>query len=250
MPWATNPGLTNEVVYTLSIDCSGGGLVCDALDAYSDVQVALVDGAGDVDIDVSGGTLQFLQDGTQDVGSGPQPSYATVNAADLTFAEIPFVGEPMTEQGVVFALTNPIIASAGGALTMGGSYPISVAVDYSAIADVVGPVDAWVPDIVVTPQSVTLTGTLKVVAIAPDDTIFYRIENLTGSLMVSNPTTLLGESVTVNVIADMTLNLQGNNLTQTVPGGQVPGLGGWGLTLLAGALALAGARVSRARSRS
>jgi hypothetical protein len=247
VPWATLPGLTNEVVYTLSIDCAGGGLVCTALDAYSDVQVATVAGAGDLEVDIVAGTLQFLQDGTQDVGGGPQPSYATVDAQDLSFAEIPFVGAPVTDEGVVFALTNPVF-STGGPLFV-GSYPISAVVDYSAIADIVGPVDAYVPEIVVAPQGVTLNGTLAILGLSPGGGVFYQIQDLTGTLLVSNPTTLLGEEVTVNVVAELTLNLQGN----TSSGGgvsELPALGAWGAALLAGAIALTGARLGRARTRS
>jgi hypothetical protein len=253
LPWATNSGLTNEVVYTLSIDCVDPGLVCAALNGYSDVQVATVIGLGDIDMDLVGGTLQFLQDGTQDVGAGPQASYTTVNASDLTFAAIPFVGAPETEDGVVFALTNPIF-SAGGPLLI-GSYPVSANVDYSAIADIVGVVDAYVPDIVVTPQTVAVNGTLKIIAIGGGGGVFYRLEDLTATMNVAHPTTLLDEDVTVNVTADMTLNLEGNTIS---PGGGtsvLPALGGWGVLLLAGGLALlgrrlTGARLARGRNRS
>lgn len=247
-PWATQSALTNEIVYTLSIDCPTGGLVCDALDAYSDVQVATATGLGDLDLSLVAGTVQFLQDGIQDVGSGPQPSFATVDASDLTFAEIPFVGAPQTELGVTFALTNPVISAGGGPLTV-GSYPISAVVDYSGYADIVGPVDAHAPEIVVTPQSVTLNGTLRILAIIGSG-VAYRIEDMTASMMVSNPTTLLGEDVTVHVTADMTLNLGGNTIS---PGGGIsnlPTLGGWGMTLLAAGIAMAGRRLAQARNRS
>jgi len=246
--WITNSSFTNEVVYTLSIDCVDPGLVCEALDAYSDVQVAELFGEGELDMDLGAGTFQFLQDGTQDVGSGPQPSFVTVEADDLSFAEIPFVGSPMTEQGVVFALSDPVV-SAGGALAV-GSYPISAVVDYSAIADIVGPVDAYVPEIVLDPQSITLNGTLAVLAISPGGGVFYQIQNLTGTLMVSNPTTLLGEDVTVHVTAEMTLNLQGSSISAGGPGSALPALGDLGVVLLASGIALAGARLARARSRS
>lgn len=233
-PWATLLNETNEVVYTLDISCTTGGLVCDALDAYSDVQVASVSGSGEVDIDRVAGTLQFLQDGTQDVGSGPQASHAQVDASDLTFAEIPFVGEPVTQDGVVFALSNPLF-DAGGPLAP-GTYPLSAVVSYSALADIIGPVDAWVPEIVVTPQNVTVEGNLVVLALLATNEIFYRFEDVTATMMVSNPTTLLGESVTVTVTADMTLNLAGN----TFQGFPVPALGGWGVALAIAGLGISG----------
>lgn len=239
-PWAMLEQETNEVVYTLAISCTTGGLVCDALDAYSDVQVATLSGSGEVDIDSVAGTLQFLQNGIEDVGSGPQAAYADVAATDMTFAEIPFVGQPMTQDGVVFALSNPLF-DAGGPLAT-GSYPVSALVSYSALADIIGPVDAWVPKIVVTPQDVTVNGTLRVLALLGNGEIFYRLEDLTATMVIANPTTLLGESVTVTVTADMTLNLVGNTL-QGVP---APGLGGWGLALLIAGLSAAG--VARVRT--
>lgn len=245
VPWASQGALTNEITYTLSIDCAGGGIVCNALNAYSDVQVATATGAADLDLDLVAGTLQFQQDSTQDVGAGPQAAFATVDASDMTFASIPFVGAPMTEQGLVFALTNPVI-SAGGPLSV-GSFPITAVVDYSAIADIVGPVDAHVPDIVVTPQAVTLTGTLDILAITSGGGIFYQITDLSGGLMVSNPTTLLGETVTVNVTADMILNLGGNTISGGGGSSTLPALGGWGVTLLVVGVGLAGARLSRRR---
>ncbi|MEE2673365.1 MAG: hypothetical protein VX466_06205, partial [Myxococcota bacterium] len=66
-PWGMLESGPNEVVYTLDISCTGVGLVCGALDAYTDVQVATLSGSGEIDIDATAGTLQFVQDGTQDV---------------------------------------------------------------------------------------------------------------------------------------------------------------------------------------
>ena len=238
-PWETLLAEPNEVVYTLDISCVGGGLVCGALDAYEDVQVATVSGSGEVDIDAAAGTLQFQQNGSQDVGAGLQSAYAQVDATDLTFAEIPFIGEPMTESGVVFALSNPLF-SAGGAIAP-GSYPLSAVVSYSALADIVGPVDAWVPEIVVTPQDVTVDGTLFVLALLPNGQIYYRLQDLTATMVVSNPTTLLGESVTVTVTAEMTLNLTGN----TLEGVPAPGLGGWGLAIVIAVVGAVGVAATR-----
>ena len=240
-PWILLSGAPNEVVYTLDITCAGAGLVCGALDAYSDVQVATLSGSGEIDIDSTAGTLQFLQDGTQDVGSGPQASYTQVDASDLTFAEIPFVGAPMTTNGVVFGLSNPLF-DAGGAVNP-GSYPISAVVSYSGLADIVGPVNAWMSEIVVTPQDVTVNGTLVILALLTSGEIYYRLEDLTATMVVSNPTTLLGESVTVTVTAEMTLNLVGN----TFVGLPVPGLGGFAMLLLIAGLAATG--VSSVRTR-
>jgi len=238
-PWETLLDETNEVVYSLDISCVGGGLVCAALDAYEDVQVATLSGSGEIDIDTTAGTLQFQQNGSQDVGVGLQPAYTQVDASDLTFAEIPFVGEPTTENGVVFALSNPLF-SVGSAITP-GTYPVSAVVSYSALADIVGPVDAWVPEIVVTPQDVTVDGTLQVLALLPDGQIYYRLLDLTATMVVSNPTTLLGESVTVTVTAEMTLNLTGN----TLEGVPAPGLGGWGIAIVIAALGAGGVATAR-----
>lgn len=244
LPWSDRPTFVNRVDYTLDISCSGTGLVCEALDAYTDTQLASVSGSGEVDLDLVAGTLQFLQDGTQDVGSGPQASYATLDVADLVFAEIPFVGAPATEGGVVFALANPIF-DAGTPLSV-GTHPISVLVSYAALADIVGPVDAYIPEIQQGPTDVLLSGELEVTALLPGGGIAYSLNDLTGTLQVSNPTTLLGEDVVVTVTADMTLNLSGNNFT---PGfTPLPALGGWASAGLCGALAGLGAAMLRRRT--
>lgn len=233
-PWKTLEEEINEVVYTLDISCPSPGLVCNALDAYSDVQIATLSGSGEIDIDAAAGTLQFLQSGSQDVGAGPQPAYARVDATDLTFAEIPFVGAPVTQGGVVFAITDPLY-TAGGSLAP-GFYPVSATVSYSASADIVGPVDAWLPEILVTPQDISVEGTLRIIALLGTGEIYYRLQDLTGTMVVSNPTTLLGESVTLTVTADMTLNLTGNTF-QGIPS---PALGDFGMAVLIAGLGAAG----------
>jgi hypothetical protein len=238
-PWSTQPGAINTVVYTLDIDCAAAGLVCELLDTYSDVQIASLAGDGQLDFDVIAGTLRFLQNGSQDAGSGLQPAYIQTTASNLTFAEIPFVGEPMTVDGVVFALSDPVF-DAGGP-TPPGNYPIAATVSYSALADIIGPVDAYLPGIVVTPQDVVLGGTLEVIAAIASGEIFYRLRDMTATLVVSNPTTLLGESVTVTVTAELTLNLSGN----TFEGIPTPGLGGWSIAVLLVGVGITGMAAAR-----
>lgn len=248
-PWSPNSAHPNEVVYTLDISCAGVGIVCDALDAYSDTQVAGFDGEGTIEVDFAAGTFHFLQDGSQDLndGVGPRPAYASLEVQDLTFAEIPFVGAPTTDAGVIFALTNPIFDTGGAPLTV-GPHPVSAVVSYSAVADIVGPVDAYLPELALQPADVTLSGTLVVLALPPGGGIVYRIDDLTGSLQVSNPTTLLGEDVVVTVTTDLTLNLSGQSIS---PGGvsSLPALGGSGTAALVVGLAAIGAWQSRRRHR-
>lgn len=244
LPWSDRPTFLNRVDYTIDISCSGGGLVCAALDGYADTQFASVSGSGDLELDVAAGTLRFLQDGTQDLGSGPQPSYATLDVADLVFAEIPFVGAPETRDGIIFALTNPLF-DAGTPLAV-GRYPVSAVVSYGAFADIVGPVDAYLPEIRQGPSDVTLSGELEITALLPGGGIAYSLNDLTGTLQVSNPTTLLGEDVIVTVTADMSLNLSGNNFA---PGfTPLPALGGWASAALGGLLASVGTAALRGRA--
>jgi hypothetical protein len=246
VPWSTSSGVgPNQVVYTIDISCPTGGLVCDALDAYSDQQTAELTGNGFVEFDQPAGTLQFLTDGFVDLldGMGPRLTYTSAVAENLLFEAIPFVGAPETEGGAVFGLTNPVF-DAGGPLSP-GLYPISAVVSYTAIADIVGPVDAYLPELILTPSDVPLTGTLEVVAIPPN-LIFFVVRDLVGSMNVQNPTTLLGEDVVVSVTADMTLNLRGS-LPGPPPSG-LPALGTTGVGLLVAALAFAGARLGRSRS--
>lgn len=243
-PWETAPQGPNQVVYTLDLICTTGGLVCDALDAYSDQQTAELVGAGELDVDVSGGTLRFLTDGFADLfdGVGPRPIYTKAAASDLIFEPIPFIGAPATESGVVFGLTAPLFEA--GVPLSPGLYPISAVVSYSAIADIVGPVDAYLPALLLAPSDVTLSGTLEVVTLLQDGLV-YAIRDMTASINVQNPTTLLGENVTVSVTADLTMNLVGfvGGAPTTAA---APGLGGFGVGALVLALGLAGTLASRA----
>lgn len=234
VPWSTSNAFgPNEVVYTIDLICTSGGLVCNALDAYVDQQTAALTGTGTIDLNLAAGTFQFQQDGVVDLmdGQGNRATYLEVAASDLSFAEIPFIGAPQTEGGMVFALTDPIF-DAGEPVVIGQPYPVSALVSYSAIADIVGPVNAYLPELLLPPSDVMLSGTLELQVDTPQ-TLIYTLSNMTASFTVQNPTTLLGEDVIVSVTADMTLNLEG--LYGSAPNA-VPALGPAGIAALAAAL--------------
>lgn len=241
-PWEAFGG-TNEVVLTLDIDCAGGGLVCDVLDAYTDTQTATLTGEGEVRFDLAAGTFQFLQDGTVDLmdGMGLRPAYATLQASDVTFAEIPFVGAPETRDGSLFALSDAPIAT-GGPLTP-GDHPFSAVVSYSSLADIVGPVDAYLPYLAVEPTDVALTGVLRVLSVSPAG-VSYQLRDVMGTLDAQNPTTLLGEDVVVSVSAQMTMNLVGVVPVRIA----VPALSASSLVLLVMGMAACGAIACRPRT--
>ena len=215
--WLVAPGVgPNEVTYTVDIVCTTGGLVCDALDGYQDAQTASLTGLGRLDLDPDAGTLQFLSDGSENLdGMGLVPVFTRVFQTDLDFAAIPFIGAPQVREGRVFATGNPVIAL-GGALSP-GDHPFSVAIPYAALADVIGPVDAWLPTLEVAPGDVTLSGTLRVLGISPIGTVTYEIRDVSASLLVQNPAQLLGEDVVVEVTTELTMNLVGSTNTALVP---------------------------------
>ncbi len=226
-PWQTDVAVgPSDVEITLDLLCMGGGLVCDLLDSYADTQTAVLSGSGDIDIDDVADTIQFQQDSSQDLGMGPIPAYSTTTASDLTFAEIPFTGIPMTEAGVVFGTTNPPISVPGLDLTAPGNYPFSGAVDYAMIADVVGDLDVQIPMLISTPSSVTLSGVLTVL---PNGSVELR--DVIGTLNFQDTVALLGEIPTLVVDADLTLNVSVELPPIIIP---IPALSRGGLVMLAG----------------
>jgi len=242
-PWQTDAVVgPSEVDITLDLLCMGGGLVCDLLDSYADTQTAGLSGGGDIDIDDVADTLQFQQDSSQDLGMGPIPAYATTTASDLTFAEIPFTGVPMTQAGVVFATTNPPISVPGLDLTAPGNYPFSGAADYAVIADIVGDLDVYIPMLIVPPGSLTLSGVLTV---RPDGAVELR--NVVGTLNYQDTVALLGEMPTLMVDSDLTLNISVETPPIMIP---IPALSRGGLVLLvASMIAAAGSSAVRPAAR-
>jgi hypothetical protein len=198
-------------------------------------------GAGTVDVDGNSDTIQFQQDSIQDLkdGAGPRPAYATTAASDVDFAAIPLVGVPSLRSAVVFALTNPGISTPGLDLGTPGDTSFSATISYSAIADVVGDLDLEIPEILVPPDAISVTGTLRVLAGGGSE-----LRNVSGTFAFQTLTTLLAEDVTVDVTAVLTLNL----LLEPPPPVPVPAMPAWMLGLAGAGLLAAAAMARRQRS--
>jgi hypothetical protein len=226
-----------EVDFTLEISCPADSFVCELIngstggDRYSDTQTSAMSGAGTLQVDASNELIQFDSDGTQDVGSGPQPAYFTLSGTDMTFVSIPFAGVPEIANPLVFALTNPPIDVPGLAGLDPGDYPFSQTMSYAALADVVGDLEFILPGIVVPPDDVLVSGVLRVLGdVDQDGKIDCRLGNLRGEFAYQVPSTIGGEPVTIEVSGRLTGNL--------IP--PVPALGPVGLVLLSMLLSVAG----------
>lgn len=219
-PWQTDSAVgSSDVSVTLDLVCIGGGLVCDLIDQYEDTQTASLSGVGEIDVDDVTNTIQFQQDSSQNLGLGLIPAYSTLLAGDLTFAEIPLTGVPMTESGVIFAITNPAVSVPGLDLTAPGDYAFTGAIDYAMIADIVGDLDLLIPMLISTPDTVTLSGVLRVLAVGD-----VEIRNATGTLNFQETVSLLGEMPTLVVTAALTLNLS-VDVPLAIPALSPPGVG-------------------------
>jgi hypothetical protein len=238
--WQTDAGVgPNEIVFTLDLTCSNPGFVCDLIDGYSDQDTSLITGNGGLQIDDLLDEIQFDQDSVQDVGSGTQPAYLTMAGSDLTFANIAFAGVPEITNLLVFALSNPIISVPGFLLETPGDYPFSQSISYSGLGTVIGNLEFVLgPNIIVPPTDVVVSGTLRVLGdIDFDAKIEYELIDLTGTFGFQNATTIGGESVLINLTADMTANLSGETDDPNPQIIDVPMLGAPGLLVLASALA-------------
>jgi hypothetical protein len=173
------------------------------------------------------------------VGAGAQPIYNLLTGSNMTFASIPFAGVPEITSLLVFATTDPPLDVVGLSLLQPGDYPLSGSVDYASLGDVVGDLELILPDIVVPPQTVMLSGTLRVLGdVDADDLVEYEVRDLTASLALQFPGLIGGENVDVDVVSTLTANLSGEAAAPIL----VPLLGGAGLWLLAGGLTLVGGR--------
>ena len=243
--WQTDAGVgSNSLAVTLQISCLSGSFTCSLIDGYADTQLSSLSGSGDLALDVPLGLIQFETDGDENWGTGPQPVYHRLSGSLLTFASLPFAGVPQIANTQVFAAAAPLIPIPGFQNLGPGDYPFTQSIPYASLADVVGDMELNVPDIVVSPQSVTVTGTLRMLGdIDFDGFAEYQLINLSAVLSVQQPGNIGGEPVTLSVTSALTSNLSGEVEIPVA----LPALGGAGLFLLSGGLALVGARAARRR---
>jgi hypothetical protein len=233
--WTTSPAVgPNQIVYTLDLTCPNPGFVCDLIDGYSDQDTSAATGLGSVEVDDGLDQIQFLSDSTQDVGSGPQDGYTTLTGTDVAFANIPFAGVPEITNLLVFALTNPQIPASGLDLSTPGDTPFSQTINYSGSGLVTGDLEFILgPNIIVPPADILVSGTFRSLGdVGSNGTLDYEIRDMTATFALQNLTTIGGENVTVDVTANMTLNLAGEVGTPV----NVPLMGPIPLALLAGML--------------
>jgi len=249
LPWTTDTGVgPNQVVYTVTLDCPNVGFVCDQIDGYQEQDTSQVSGGAGFALDRLAETIQFETDSSQDVGAGLQDAYLTLVGSDLVFPNIAFAGVPEITDVLVFALTNPLVAVPGVGLLVPGDYPFSQTIGYSGSGTVVGDLEFILgPDIVVPQDDIVVNGILRVLGDTDSNgTVEYEIRDVVGSFSLQSVATIGGESVGVDVSADMTLNLSGE---LAGAGAVVPALGPAGLFGLAGCLLLANAVAGRRRWR-
>jgi len=247
--WQTDANVgPSTVSYTLTFTCTGPAAVCDPLNAYSDTQVSTLDDAATLQLDDLADTLQFDQDGTQDLGdgNGPIPTYLALAGSDMTFAGLALFGVPEVVNPIVFSADQPLVPLAGLELLPAGTYPISTTMSWGGIADVVGDLALLVPTIVVTPTAVSVTGTLEILGdVDSDGAVEYEIRDLQASTVSTDQYTESGLVVDVHVAASLVANLSGE-IAAPAP---VPALGAPALAALAALLASAGGAVAARRER-
>ena len=243
--WATDPIVgTSEVDVTIGISCPAMTFTCSLIDGYGDTQTSTVTGSGTVLIDELLDEIQFETDSMQDVGAGLQPAYVTMSGTPLAFASIPFAGMPEITNLLIFALSNPALATPGLALLPPGDYPFSGTVDYGSTAEVIGDLELILPDIVVPAQAVSLSGTLRILGdVDMDSFVEYEIVDYTASVTIQFPGNIAGEPVDITVTSDLVANLSGEVAGPVL----VPALGDWARIFLA--LAMAGGAMLVIRSR-
>lgn len=241
--WQTDAAVgSSSLAVTLQVSCLSGSFTCSLIDGYADTQYSSLSGSGDLAVDAPLGLIQFESDGNLDWGTGPQPVYHLLSGSLLTFASIPFAGVPEIANSQVFAAAAPLIPIPGFQSLGPGDYPFTQSIPYASLADVVGDMELNVPDIVVSPQSVTVTGTLRMLGdVDSDGFAEYELLNLSAVLSVQQPGNIGGEPVTLSVTSALTSNLSGEVESPVA----LPALGGAGLFLLSGGLALVGARAAR-----
>jgi hypothetical protein len=242
--WTTDDAVgPNRVDFRLQLSCPDAGLVCSLIDGYDDTQTSTTTGGATLDLDAGSDVLLFDSDSTQDVGAGAQPAYLTLQGSDLTFANVPFAGVPELVNVLVFALSSPPVAVPGLSLAVPGDTPFSETFSYSGLADVFGDLEFILPGIVVPPDDVVLSGVVRVLGdVDMDGFTEIELRGVTGTFALQNQTTIEGASVTVDVTADLEMNLSGEVEGAPSP---VPSASTASLLGLAGLLLASGRRARR-----
>ena len=123
-----------------------------------------------------------------------------------------------------------------------GVYPFSQSIPYASLADIVGDLELNVPDIVMPPQSVLVTGTYRVYGdLDLDGNVEYEIQNLSAALSLQQAGNIGGEPVTIAITSALTANLSGEVAAPVA----LPALGPAATLMLSGVLAWAGLRAAR-----
>ena len=241
--WVTDVGVgTSQLNVTIQVACPAMSFVCSLVDGYADTRVSNLSGSGGLMVDAASGILQFETDGLQDWGVGPQPVFALMSGTGMTFDSIPFAGAPQIASLLVFASADPLIPIPGFMNLGPGDYPFSQSIPYASLANIVGDLELNVPDIVMTPQSVLVTGTYRVYGdFDLDGNIEYEVQNLSAALSLQQPGNIGGEPVTIAITSALTANLSGEVAAPVA----LPALGGLATLLLSGTMALMGLRATR-----
>lgn len=249
-PWATDAAVgPNEVDVTIQIACPAAGFVCSQVDGYSDTQTSTLTGGATFLLDETNAQIQFDMDDTQDVGSGPQDTYLTMAGTDLTFAGIPFAGIPEIINLFVFSVTSPVIDVPGLDIGTPGDYAFSTTLDYASVSETTGDLEFILPDIVLSPTAVVVSGTFRVLGdIDTDGMVEYEIRDIAATLALQTNGTIGGEAVTIDVTADLTANLSGEVMGP--PPEEVPALGTIATGVLMAGLVGLGVRAQRGRERA
>ncbi len=218
--WQTDAAVgPSEVSYTLSFTCTGPAAVCDPLNAYSDTQISTLGGAATLQLDPVADTLQFDPDGTVDLGDGmgPVPTHLALSGSDMTFAGLALFGIPEVESPLVFSVDQPLIPLTGLELLPPGTYPISSTMSWGGVANVVGDLALLIPEIVVTPAPVAVTGTLEILGdVDTDGLIEFEIRNLQATTSSTDQYVEGTIVVDVEVTAVLVAHLSGE-VAGTVP---------------------------------
>ena len=195
--WATDPAVgASDLDVTIQISCAAPSFVCSLVDGYADTQTSSLSGSGGLLVDAPLGTLRFETDGLQDWGTGPQPVYNLFSGGSMIFASVPFAGVPQIASLLVFASSDPLIPVPGFFDLGPGDYPFSQSVPYGLLADIVGDMELNVPDIVSPPQSILLTGTLRILGdIDLDGMVEYELTQFSAVQSLQQPGNIGGELV-------------------------------------------------------
>ncbi|MCS5636032.1 MAG: hypothetical protein NZ990_05905 [Myxococcota bacterium] len=241
--WVTDAVVgTSQLGVTIQVSCPATSFVCSLIDGYANTRISTLSGNGGLFVDAALGTLQFEIDGLQDWGIGPQPVFALMSGTGMTFESIPFAGVPEIASLLVFAASDPLIPIPGFTNLGAGVYPFSHSIPYASLADIVGDLELNVPDIVIAPQNVSVTGTYRVFGdFDLDGNVEYELRNVSAALSIQQPGNIGGEPVTIAITSALTANLSGEVAGPVV----LPALGGSATLLLSGAMALLGIRASR-----